>query len=76
LAYSLKQYEDLINHMWRHNLDPEGKNEISEAKFFKFLRENKIITEKKQLDEIYKQCIFAKKGEEVSVGATVQFSLY
>jgi phage antirepressor YoqD-like protein len=59
--------------MWRHNLDPEGKNEISEAKFFKFLRENKIITEKKQIDEIYKQCIFAKKGEEVSVGATVQF---
>lgn len=25
---------------------------------------------------MYKQCLFAKKGEEVSVGATVPFTLY
>ena len=25
---------------------------------------------------MYKQCLFAKKGEEVSVGATVPLSLY
>ena len=58
LRYSLKQYDDLIAHMWKQNLDPEGSHEISEGKFFRFLRENKIITEKKQLDEMYKQCLF------------------
>lgn len=62
--------------MWRHYLDPEGKHEVAESKFFRFLRENKILSEKKQLDEMYKQCIFVKKGEDVSVDATVQLSLY
>jgi len=76
LRYSLKQYEELIMHMWRLYLDPENKQEISEAKFFRFLRENKILTEKKQLDEMYKQCLFTKKTEEVSVETTVPFALY
>ena len=58
MRYSLKQYEELINHMWRHSLDTEQKNEVSEAKFVRFLRENKILTEKKQLDEMFKQCVF------------------
>ena len=53
LRYSLKQYEDLMNHIWSHQLDTEGKNEIPEGKFFRFLRDQKIITEKKQLDEMY-----------------------
>ena len=52
------------------------KQEVTEAKFFRFLRENKILTEKKQLDEMYKQCLFAKKTEEVSVGTTVPLHLY
>ena len=62
--------------MWRSHIDPEGKLEVAEGKVFRFLRENKILSEKKQLDEMYKQCIFAKKGEEVSVGATVQLSQF
>ena len=72
----MKQYEELIYHLWKQFLDPELKHEVSEGKFFKFLRENKILTEKKQLDEMYKQCLFAKKTEEVSVGATVPFTVY
>ena len=57
-------------------MDTEGRQEIPEGKFFRFLRDHKIITEKKQLDEMYKQCLFAKKGDEVTVGATVPLSLY
>ena len=76
LRYSLKQYKDLINHIWHQQLDLDNKQEIPEGKFFKFLRDQKIITEKKQLDEMYKQCLFAKHREEVSVGATVPFALY
>ena len=49
----------------------ESKQEIPEAKFFKFLRENKILTEKKQMDEMYKQCLFAKKTDDVKVTANV-----
>lgn len=74
LRFSLKQYEELIMHIWRHNLDPEGKHEAAEGKFFRLLRENKILSEKKQIDEMFKQCIFAKKGEEVTIDATIQLS--
>ena len=70
MRYSLRQYEDLISHMWRHSLDTEQKNEVSETKFVRFLRENKILTEKKQLDEMFKQCIFQKKSEELNMGSS------
>ena len=76
LRYSLKQYEELIAHMWRHQLDTEQKNEVSENKFVRFLRENKILTEKKQLDEMLRQCVFQKKSEELSVGSAIPFQLY
>ena len=49
--------------MWRA-LDPEQKQEVSERAFFSFLREKKILTEKKQVDEMLRQCLFLKKGEE------------
>jgi len=62
--------------MWRHQLDTEQKNEVSENKFVRFLRENKILTEKKQLDEMFKQCVYAKKGEELNVGSTIPLLLY
>ena len=54
----------------------EGNQEIPEAKFFKFLRDNKILTEKKQMDEMYKQCLFAKKTDDVKVTANVSYSLF
>lgn len=54
----MKQYEGLIEYLWRVYLDPENKGEVVEQKFFIFLRNNKILTEKKQLDEMYKQCLF------------------
>lgn len=77
MRFSVKQYEELILHMWRStNLDPEQTNEVTEGKFVRFLREKKILTEKKQLDEMYRQCLYYKKGEEPSVGATVSFGLY
>ena len=47
LRYSLRQYDELIHHLWRA-LDPEQKQEVSERAFFSFLREKKILTEKKQ----------------------------
>ena len=37
---------ELIKDTWR-TIDVEGKQEVSEGKIFKFLRENKILTEKK-----------------------------
>lgn len=52
--YSLRQYQELLVHIWRSQLDQENKREIHEEKFFKFLRENKIVTEKKQMDEMFK----------------------
>ena len=61
--------------MWRA-LDPEQKQEVSERAFFSFLREKKILTEKKQVDEMLRQCLFLKKGEEATIGATVPFTLY
>ena len=64
--YSLKQYQELILSIWRSHLDTENKSEISETKFFKFLRDHKIVTEKKQIDEMYKQCIFASKKENLT----------
>lgn len=75
LRYSLRQYDELIHHLWRA-LDPEQKQEVSERAFFSFLREKKILTEKKQVDEMLRQCLFLKKGEEATIGATVPFSLY
>ena len=62
--------------MWRSSLDTEQKNEVSEGKFVRFLRENKILTEKKQLDEMLKQCVFQKKTEDVVIGPTISFTLY
>ena len=76
LRYSLKQYEDLIVHTWKTQLDTEQKQEVTEGKFFRFLRDNKILTEKKQLDEMYKQCLFIKKGEEISVSQSVSYAFY
>ena len=76
LRYSLLQYFDLLKHIWKTQLDTENNHEITEGKFYKFLRENKILTEKKQMDEMYKQCIFAKKTEEVNVTASVTFILF
>ena len=55
------------------------KQEISDGKFFKFLRENKIVTEKKQLDEMYKQCIFVSKKDQnkrIQEGHTVSLALF
>lgn len=72
----MRQYEGLIEYLWRVFLDPENKGEVNEQKFFIFMRNHKLITEKKQLDEMYRQCLFYKKGEEISVGATVSFTLY
>ena len=62
--------------MWRHFLDTEMKNEVSEGKFVRFLRENKILTEKKQLDEMFKQCIFQKKSEELNMGSSISYTMY
>jgi len=76
MRFSLRQYEELINHMWRHSLDTEQKNEVSEAKFVRFLRENKILTEKKQLDEMFRQCVYQKKTEELTVGSTISYAIY
>ena len=77
LRYSLKQYEEYLHHIWVHNLDNgKGKQEAEESKFFKYLRDEKILTEKKQLDEMFKQCIFVKKGEDIEVGQTVPLTLY
>ena len=56
--YSLRQYEEVIKHMWTHSIDLEHRNEVSDTKLVRFLRENKILTEKKQLDEMFKQCLF------------------
>lgn len=63
-------------HLWRTQLDPDNRQEVSESKFFKFMRENKIVTEKKQLDDMFKQCLFVLKGTEVSVGSTIQLNMY
>lgn len=76
MRFSLRQYEELINHMWRHSLDTEQKNEITDAKLVRFLRENKILTEKKQLDEMFKQCVYQKKSEELTIGNSISFTLY
>ena len=62
--------------MWRHSLDTEQKNEITDAKLVRFLRENKILTEKKQLDEMFKQCVYQKKSEELTIGNSISFTLY
>ena len=50
--YSLSQYDELIQHMWRTQISQDGKQEVSETKFLKFLRENNILNERKQLDEM------------------------
>ena len=55
---------DLIKDTWR-TIDIEGKQEVSEGKIFKFLRENKILTEKKQMEDMMKQCLFLQKGHEI-----------
>ena len=54
LRFSLKQYVDLINHLWKTYLDTEHKSEVSDNKFFAFLRQNKIVNERKQMDELFK----------------------
>ena len=55
--FALGQYMELIKDTWR-TIDIEGKQEVSEGKIFKFLRENKILTEKKQMEDMMKQCLF------------------
>jgi len=38
----LKDYYTLLNEIWFNHLDFEKKGEVSEQRFFKFLRENRI----------------------------------
>lgn len=45
--YTLTQYQDLIKYLWSKELCTEGKSEVSEAKLLKFLRDNKIVSDKK-----------------------------
>lgn len=76
LKYSLKQYEDLIVHMWRQYLDLEHDSIIPETKLIRFLRDNKILAEQKELDEMYKQCLISRKTEKIGVGSPVSFATY
>jgi hypothetical protein len=40
--HMLKDYYALLNEIWFNQLDVEKKGEVSEQRFFKFLRENRI----------------------------------
>jgi hypothetical protein len=40
--HMLKDYYTLLNEIWFNHLDLEKKGEVSEQRFFKFLRENRI----------------------------------
>ena len=74
--FALSQYMEFIKDTWRTQLDPEGKQEVSEGKFFKFLRENKILAEKKQMEDMLKQCLYLQKGHEVPRSSTVPWTLF
>jgi len=53
-------------------MDTDQKNEISENKFFRFLRDHKILAEKKQVDEMIKQCLISPNTlNENILGTTV-----
>ena len=67
---------ELIKDTWRTQLDPEGKQEVSEGKFFKFLRENKILAEKKQMEDMLKQCLYLQKGHEFPRSSTIPWTLF
>ena len=46
---------------------------------FKFLRENKILSEKKQMEDMMKQCLFIQKGHEIpksSENSTIPFNIF
>ena len=76
MRYALKQYEELVSAMWKLFLDTESKKEVTEVKLIKFFKEHKILTEKKQLDELYKQCIFKSKTDTSVIGETIKFTLF
>lgn len=56
------------------------KGDVAEGKFYKFLRDFKIVTEKKQMDEMFKQCIFTSKKDQNKVilaeGAPMTYVLF
>lgn len=62
--------------MWKLFLDTESRHEITELKLIKFLKEHKVLTEKKQLDELYKQCIFKSKTDTSVIGETLKFPIF
>ena len=56
------------------------KGDVAEGKFYKFLRDFKIVTEKKQMDEMFKQCIFISKKDQnkaiIAEGAPMTYVLF
>lgn len=63
--FSLAEYKKMLNHVWFEQLDIERKGEVVEQRFFKFLRDNRICQERKQIDEMFKQMLICKKGETI-----------
>ena len=38
-----------------------GKREITFKRLFSFFKESKVLTERKQMEELYRQCVFSNK---------------
>lgn len=62
--FPLRDYYAMLTRLWSEELDPEVKGEISEQRFFKFLREHRICQERQQIDDLYKQMLILKKGQQ------------
>ena len=49
--------------MWSKEVCGEGETEVSENKLLKFLKDYKIVSNEKEIDDLYKEGSFFAKGE-------------
>ena len=50
----------MLRSVWA-TLDTENKKEITGDKFFTWLKDNKVVAEKKQVEDMLKQCLYLPK---------------
>jgi hypothetical protein len=53
----------MLQNIWVEELDTNRDGEITEQRFFKFLRSNRICQDRNLVEEMYKQVLILRKDE-------------
>jgi hypothetical protein len=72
----LKSYHEMMQNIWSVELDTNKDGEITEQRFFKFLRTNRICLDRNLVDEMYKQVLILRKDEQVPKKGSVTKAIF